>query len=141
VALQRLVLDTNVVASALLWGGTPRLLLHAAHRGRVRLFTSLPLLLELFDVLSRPKFNGKIVASQLTVDQLVNRYAALTGVVQPMAVPRIVADPDDDVVVGTALAAQAGAIVTSDSSMLAVASYRNVRIVRVAQAIREMESV
>lgn len=26
----RLVLDTNVVASALLWGGTPRLLLQAA---------------------------------------------------------------------------------------------------------------
>lgn len=27
----RLVLDTNVVASALLWGGIPRQLLQAAH--------------------------------------------------------------------------------------------------------------
>ena len=34
----RLVLDTNVVASALLWGGVPRLLLQAAREKRVELF-------------------------------------------------------------------------------------------------------
>ncbi|MDH3209188.1 MAG: hypothetical protein OEM00_01270 [Burkholderiaceae bacterium] len=37
----RLVLDTNVVASALLWGGTPRLLLQAGRERRAgRAFAS-----------------------------------------------------------------------------------------------------
>jgi len=34
----RLVLDTNVVASGLLWGGIPRRLLQAGHERRVDLF-------------------------------------------------------------------------------------------------------
>lgn len=43
----RLVLDTNVVASAMLWGGTPLSLLQAAREQRVSLFTSTALLAEL----------------------------------------------------------------------------------------------
>ena len=35
----RLVLDTHVVASAVLWGGVPRLLLQAAREKRVELFS------------------------------------------------------------------------------------------------------
>ena len=36
----RLVLDTKVVASAVLWGGVPRLLLQAGREWRVELFTA-----------------------------------------------------------------------------------------------------
>lgn len=47
----RLALDTNVVASAMLWGGAPWLLLQAGREKRVELFTSMPLLAELTDIL------------------------------------------------------------------------------------------
>ena len=50
----RLVLDTNVVASAMLWGGNPKLLLQAGRENRAKLFTSVALLTELEDVLARP---------------------------------------------------------------------------------------
>jgi putative PIN family toxin of toxin-antitoxin system len=53
----RVVLDTNVVASALLWGGTPRVLLQAAREKRIELFTSTPMLAELSDILGRRKFS------------------------------------------------------------------------------------
>lgn len=43
----RLVLDTNVVASGLLWNGAPAQLLDAARVGEVELFTSTRLLAEL----------------------------------------------------------------------------------------------
>ena len=46
----RLVLDTNVVASAMLWGGSPKLLLQARREKRVELYTSTPLLAELTQV-------------------------------------------------------------------------------------------
>ncbi len=71
----RLVLDTNVVASSLLWGGVPRLLLQAARENRVELFTSTPLLAELTNNLGRRKFDKKIAISMLSIDQLVDRYA------------------------------------------------------------------
>lgn len=131
----RLVLDTNVVASAMLWGGNPKLLLQARREKRVELFTSVAMLAELTDILARPKFVKKIAASMLTVDQLVDGYAALTQVVRPTPTPRIVADPDDDVVIGTALAAKADLLVTGDRALLDVGAYQGTRIVRVAEAL------
>jgi hypothetical protein len=102
----RLVLDTNVVASALLWGGVPHLLLQAAREKRVELFTSTPLLAE------------------------------LAVLVRPASVPRITPDPNDDVVIGTALTAKADGIVTGDQPFLTVAAYQGVRIIGVREAIR-----
>ena len=132
----RLVLDTNVVASAVLWGGVPRLLLQAGREKRVDLFTSAALLAELTDILGRRKFDKKIAASTLTVDQLVDRYAALAALVRPTPTPRIAPDPDDDVVIGTALAAKADLVVTGDKPLLSVAEYQGVRFVGVSQALQ-----
>ena len=132
----RLVLDTNVVASAVLWGGVPLLLLQAGREKRVDLFTSAALLAELTDILGRRKFDKKIAASTLTVDQLVDRYAALAALVRPTPTPRIAPDPDDDVVIGTALAAKADLVVTGDKPLLSVAEYQGVRLVGVSQALQ-----
>ncbi|WP_167784623.1 putative toxin-antitoxin system toxin component, PIN family [Ramlibacter rhizophilus] len=131
----RVVLDTNVVASAILWGGTPRLLLQAAREERVQLFTSPPMLAELTDILARSKFAEKIAASKLTIDQIVDGYAQLTALVRPAATPRIAPDPDDDVVIGTAIAARADLLVTGDKPLLRVTEHQGVRVVGVPQAI------
>ena len=72
----RLVLDTNVVASAMLWGGSPKLLLQARREKRVELYTSTPLLAELADILGRRKFEKKIAASVKPIGwSLTNRYS------------------------------------------------------------------
>ncbi len=134
--MRRLVLDTNVVASALLWGGTPRLLLQAAREKRIRILTSTPLLAELTDILGRRKFEKKLAASTLTVDQIVDRYAMLASLVRPAPTPRIAPDPDDDVVIATALAANAELIVTGDQPLLSVTSYQGIRIISVSEAIQ-----
>ncbi len=134
----RWVLDTNVVASAMLWGGTPLNLLRAAQEQRVTLFTTTALLAELTDILSRPKFERKITASTLTVDQLVDRYAALTTLVRPILISGVAPDPDDDVVIGTALAAQAQWIVTGDKPLLSIDEYQGVRLVQVSEAVQSL---
>ena len=136
----RVVLDTNVVASAILWGGTPRLLLQAAREKRVELFTSTAMLAELTDILTRRKFAKKIVASGLTIDQLVDGYAQLAALVRPVDVARVAPDSDDDVVIGTALAAKAEMIVTGDKPLLSVVEHQGIGIVGVAQAAGEIDA-
>lgn len=135
--MKRLVLDTNVVASAILWGGVPRLLLQAAREKRVELFTGTPMLDELTDILGRRKFEKKIAASALTIDQLVDRYATLAALVRPTPIPRTAPDPDDDMVLGTALAAKADLIVSGDRHLLDLGgSYQNIRIATPAEAVQ-----
>lgn len=137
----RLVLDTNVVASALLWGGSPRLLLQAARDMRVTLFTSTPLLSELTDILGRRKFEQKIAAAQLSIDEIVDRYAEMAILVRPSSISGIAPDPDDDVVIGTAMAAQADWIVTGDIPFLSIGAYQNVEVIGVGEAVQKLTSL
>ncbi|MBI3773000.1 MAG: PIN domain-containing protein [Gammaproteobacteria bacterium] len=47
-------------------------------------------------------------------------------------------DPDDDVVIATAIAAKADWVVTGDHPLLTVAEYQNVRIIDVNEALRRI---
>lgn len=131
----RLVLDTNIVVSALLWKGAPRRLLRAVVVARFELFTSDPLLAELADVLSRKKLKKHIAGLGVSSTELFGVYARQVEIVQPTGLPRIAPDPDDDVVIGTALAAKANFVVTGDRTLLSVGEYEGVRIVSVSEAL------
>jgi putative PIN family toxin of toxin-antitoxin system len=115
-------------------------LLGLARSEDVSLFSSLPLLAELTGILSRSKFEKKIAASRLSVDQLVDLYAGAVALVRPISTPRLAPDPDDDVVIGTALAARADFLVTGDRALLSVAEYEGGRIVSVSEALHAAAS-
>ncbi len=115
----RLVLDTNVVISALIWGGVPYQLLQAAAAGTVDLYTSPVLLDELRGVLARPHFAQRLIGQRRSVEQAVEFYAGLCRSVEPLHTPQVVLnDPDDDHVVATAIEAQAHLIVSGDKHLL-----------------------
>jgi hypothetical protein len=131
----RLVLDKNIVVSALLWKGAPRRLLRAAAVARVELFTRDPLLAELADVLLRSKLKRHIAGLGVSPTELFSTYARQVEIVQPPDLSRLAPDPDDDVVIGTALAAKANFIVTGDRTLLSVGAYEGVRIISVSEAL------
>ena len=73
----RLVFDTNVVTSGLLWNGAPAQLIEAARADDIELFSSRILLAELTRILRRAKFSKAIAASGLALEELVLGYAEL----------------------------------------------------------------
>jgi len=134
----RLVLDTNTVVSGLLWDNEPSRLIDEGLQGRVELFTSQALLLELGDVLPRRKLAQRVAASGLSVAQLVARYAVLAQSVLPADISRIATDPDDDQVLACALAARADLIVSGDADLLNLKAYQGMPIVTVAEALMQL---
>jgi uncharacterized protein len=131
----RAVFDTNIVVSALLWTGAPRLLFDTAGTGRLSLITSLPLLDELEDVLAREKLDVAVAKVGVARPALIQSYASLAYLVEPAPVVGIAPDRDDDIVIGTAIAGGAEIIVTGDKPLLGVGTYRGVRLVSAASAI------
>ncbi|MGH9447869.1 MAG: putative toxin-antitoxin system toxin component, PIN family [Terriglobia bacterium] len=93
----RVVADTNIVLSGLLWQGPPRRLLELARERKVSLCTSLMLLAELAEVLARDKFAERVRAAGLSAAELVQDYERLAELLTPEALPAPVSrDPDDD---------------------------------------------
>ncbi len=138
----RLVLDTNIVASGLFWGGNPAQLLDAAQLGEIEIFTSRPLLAELASILPRSNFAKAIAASGLSIEDLVLGYAELATVVEPAQIaPTIEADSDDDQVLACALAAHADVIVSGDKHLHTLGGqYQGIRIIRPADAVAMLEA-
>jgi uncharacterized protein len=92
--------------------------------------------LELGDILGRAKFARKLAATQLSIDQLVERYALLATAVRPAAIsPTILEDPDDDHVLAGALAAKAELIVSGDRHLLDLKQFRDIPVVTAAGAL------
>ena len=135
----RVVADTNLVISGLLWGGNSRQVLDLARQGTIELFTSALLLAELEDVLSRDKFVHRLTLAGVTVRDLIIGYAVLALIVEPADIePIILADPDDDAVLACAVAAHADIIVSGDSHLLDLQWYGNARVLTAAQLVAEV---
>lgn len=138
----RLVLDTNIVFSGLLWDGAPSRLINLIIHENIALFTSAELLGELNDVLMRDKHQHLIARGGATPSSLLIDYSNLCHIVNPASLPVPIApDPDDDWVIATALAAQADLIVTGDKPFLGVGAVGSIRIISVGDALAVIESV
>jgi len=132
----RAVLDTNVVVSALIWGGIPFALLEAATEGRIDLITSPALLAELAEVLNRPHLSARLQRVRGPIGDALQFYAAFTISVTPASAPRIVPnDPDDDQVIAAALAGQADIIASGDRHLLSLGTHQGIRILRPAEML------
>ena len=138
----RIVLDTNTVISALLWGGTPAKIVDAARAGKVALYTSNELLTELQGVLQREKFARNLATRNDSAWQVCSTYAVLCNIVAIQAIPRTSIYPDDDMVLATATAAKAHLLVSGDRKhLLILGQFENIPIVSVAQAVEMIEKV
>ena len=135
----RVVADTNIVVSGLLWQGNPRRVLDAAREETIDLFTSAILLAELEDVLRRERFAGRLATAGVTPHDLVLGYAALSSVIEPDTIePVIIADPDDNAVLACAVAAQSEIIISGDRHLLDLKHYQNIRILTAAMFVAEI---
>lgn len=138
----RIVLDTNVVISALLWRGTPYRLLEAIRQHEnLTLYSSPVLLEELTDVITRSALTRRLAAIGKTAREVLADYLEAIELVEPVAVPRIVHDPDDDHVLACALTATAELIVSGDADLLELAAYEGTPIVTPAEALRRIEAL
>ncbi len=137
----RLVLDTNVVVSGLIWSGPPRQLLDLARMGRVVLFSSGVLLDELASVLERDKFAAFLASRDITPAFLMRRYGMLATLVRPTRITRTVpTDADDDHVIAAASAARADVIATGDGDLLRLDPWQGIRILLPAEVLRFVDT-
>ncbi len=128
----RVVPDTNVLVSAIVFGGPPGQIMERSAQGDLQLILSPALIDELREVLRR-KF-GFSDAAVYQAETLLRRISTL---VEPQqTVTLISADPQDNRVLEAALAGDADVIVSGDRHLLDLKTFGAVSIVTPRELLR-----
>ena len=132
---ERLVFDTNVLISALLWPASSpgRALDHALAHGQ--LVGSLDLVDELVATLLSGKFDAYV--SRPHRDSLLERLFPLIELVEPVQAVRACRDPRDNKVLEAAVNGNADAVITGDKDLLVLHPFRDVNILTPAAYLED----
>ena len=126
----KVVPDSNILISALIWGGMPARLVESAILGEVELCVSQPIIDETIRVLRRKGLDESALSEAL--DYIISSATVVT----PFEILDVVKDdPDDNRIIECAIAAGADAIVTGDKHLLRLGQYGGIRIVRVRELL------
>lgn len=130
----RAVFDTNVLISSLIRSGKPRLLWNKVIKGEIELIISREILSEFNNVARRPKLRRYVSLKRLRRFNLVLiRRAEIIEVRTHL--PQITEDPDDNVIVETALDGRADYIVSGDKHLLILKEFRGIKIINVEEML------
>ena len=127
----RVVVDTNVLVSALIRKGKPLELVKILLDKHTVILSS-QMLAELVDVLSRDKFTITNAQIDLFISLLL-RKSTVISVSGNLEV--ILEDPDDNIVLLTALKGKADYIVSGDKHLLTLRKYEGTEIVTISQML------
>ena len=121
----KIVADTNVIVSGILFGGVPGVIIDAWLDHRIEFLITEEILEEYSEVGNRmvenPAFQDYLLFLRLLVDQSPIRAA--------VALPsQICSDPDDDKFLACALGGGAEIIVSGDKALLECTGYRGITI-------------
>lgn len=131
---QRYVLDTNTLISALLLAQSVPARAFEIARADGEILASAATVVELSEVLARPKFDRYVTATER--DQFLSLFIRDAVVVQVTEQIKACRDPKDDKFLDLAVAGDASCLVTGDADLLTLHPYRGVSIVTAVQFLQ-----
>jgi uncharacterized protein len=126
----KIVVDTNIFVSGWLWGGIPARLFRLARTRQLIICASEPILAELENTLNKQKLHARLQSLSFTINGLMSGTRELVEIypISTINVPEL-RDANDNMILGTAIAAGADVIVTGDLDLLVLQEYEGIPIV------------
>ena len=127
---KKIVLDTNILISALGWRGKPNEIFRKVINGELELIISKKQIEELQLTLEYPKFSftesqkSRLLEILLAVARIVENHGKCDLIKD---------DPDDNVILGSAIENNADFIISGDMHLLRLRKYNNIKIVTAAE--------
>lgn len=135
-SLVKVVLDTNILISAIAFGGKPKEVLDLVLDEKIIALTSAILLAE-FKEIYRKKFPMLKEDFELTIENIEEIFET----VQPTKTLEILRDEDDNRVLEAAVEGKCQYIITGDKDLLDLKSFQGIKIVTADQFLNILNEV
>lgn len=127
--MQKVVIDTNVIVSALIQKNYPFLIIdELLFENKIQVCVSDELMAEYFDVLSRPKF-ARFPDFANNAENILSEIGLKAKLFKPNVKLDIIADQDDNMILELAEESDADFIITGNTTDFTMSEYKNTRIV------------
>jgi putative PIN family toxin of toxin-antitoxin system len=136
VKVKRVVIDTNVVISALLFGGEPGELIPLWKSGRIKPLASKEMVDEYLRVLTYPKFGLTPEEINFLLYQEIVPYFEIVKAKPGRVI--VGDDPSDDKFIRCAQAGRAKTIISGDRHLLRLKSFGSIEILTPARFLKEL---
>ena len=131
----RVVIDTNVVISALLFGGTPGRLIPLWKSGAINPLATAEMMDEYIRVMTYPKFKLSEEEIQYLLHfEILPYFDAIT--VKQRSSTIIEKDPSDDKFILCAVGGRANVIISGDRHLLSQKEFKKIRILTIEQFLK-----
>ena len=139
----KVVVDTNVAVSGLLWEGAPNDILKWARDGFLVLMACQETVKELARILQYKKFQSRLSTVGMSADEVSAYYMNLVRFVpNPKELPDVIPeDPLDNLFLALASESKAQLIVSGDHHLLGLASHKGIQIVTPNEACKVIETL
>ena len=124
----RIVIDTNVVVSAVFFGGKPREILERVIEGSLEAYATKEILDEYRDTIDYllEKYSGKTTLDLSMIIKLFHTIKRKTHI-------ELCRDPDDDKFIECAVDGKCYYIISGDKDLLEISRYKNIQVVTVTE--------
>jgi len=124
----KVVFDTNIYISAILYGGKPRYGMELARKELFRLFVSPEILEELEEELTEPPFN----ISKRDIKKILSGIKKYVKIIKPTTRVNICRDVKDNMLLNCAIDSMSRYLVTGDKDLLVIEKIKNIDIVSIS---------
>jgi len=133
----KVVFDTNIYLSAIIFGGNPRKVLQLAINEKILLYSSTEILLEV-----ALKLKGKFKWPSEQINLTIKNIGNLVKIIRiKEKIDFIKKDPTDNKILEAAIESKAGFIITGDSHLLELKSYKRIKIIKATELLEYFKTV
>lgn len=130
----RVVVDTNILVSAIVYGGKPQYILNLIVERKIQAVTSFILLAELLEVLSK-----KFPLSTSDLNSVETQVKQNFIIIAPKSTLKVIRDDTDNRVLEAAVEGNCQYIITGDKDLLELSKYKNIKIITVSEFLEAIK--
>lgn len=137
----KVLLDTNIWISGLLWGGNPRRIIQLGVAQQIIIYSSNLLIDELQATLAYSKLQRRLDKLEITTEELLFKVARITQLSEPVSLSSVpeLRDPKDKVVLETALSVPVEVIISGDEDLLVLGEFQQIPILTTKQFLENYQ--
>ena len=135
----KVVLDTNVIISGLLWKSKTKALFDLADQKRITICLTAKIIAEVAKVLEYPKIKKQLNRANLTTDEIISYLLQISQFFSGVSLKIKLTDSSDKIFLEAAYDSGAKYLITGDKHLLILKNFRSIKILKPEEFLNEIK--